>query len=118
MASRSAGTGAQLVQTLLHELEHLGVEHPVLQHLRRRLDKVQHHAGACLAHMAGARQRHVHRVAKLVQQGLHLLQRSCPCGQGSSHQGGVGVRYRRVALYTQRPDGRMVVLAIAREQVT
>ena len=56
-------------------VQHFFVPHPVLQHLRGRLDEIARHAGAGEARVFGARQDRVHGVAEFVEDRFDVVVR-------------------------------------------
>ena len=56
-------------------LQHLGLERPVLEDLRRQLDEVAQHLGAGQPLVGDLRQQPVQAVAELVEQRAHVVGR-------------------------------------------
>ena len=99
---------------LAHQPEHAAVVDPALEHLRWRLDEVTQHPG--LRRVTRGRQVVVHRMAELVQQGLHLVERQAFAVE-VDHQRRLRRALQALRATAQRPHRSVVVLAFPRVQV-
>ncbi len=106
-------------------VQDLALPDEVLEHLRRRLHEVQRDRGAGHGDVARRRQRLVHQMAELVEEGLHVLERHerglalLALGEVHDHRRhGLAVAARLELAAVDDAEGRAVrVLAVAREEV-
>ena len=101
---------------VLEQGQHARVEDPGFEHLRRRFDEVALHIGAGLAGVARGRQQRVQRVAELVQQRVHFVQRQALAIE-VDHQPGRRQPAGQGGHAAKAPDRRVLVFVGARVQV-